>query len=64
MSCNLKTIAFREFCLNMLFTYLWVTYNIVAVADCIAEQQLVQVYIVPVADCIAEQQLVQVFTAE
>ena len=26
---NLKTIAFREFCLNMLFNYFWVSYNIV-----------------------------------
>ena len=24
-----KTIAFREFCINMLFSYFWVSYNIV-----------------------------------
>ena len=29
-----KTIAFREFCLNMLFTYFWVWYKIVKVATC------------------------------
>ena len=29
ISCNLKTIAFREFRLSMLFTNLWVSYNIV-----------------------------------
>ena len=29
ITCNLKTIAFREFCINMLFSYFWVSYNIV-----------------------------------
>ena len=26
---NSKAIAFREFCINMLFSYFWVSYNIV-----------------------------------
>ena len=29
LTCNLKTIAFREFCLNTLFSYFWVSFNIV-----------------------------------
>ena len=29
ITCNSKTIAFREFCTNMLFSYFWVSYNIV-----------------------------------
>ena len=29
LTCNLKTVAFREFCLNMLFSYFSVSYNIV-----------------------------------
>ena len=31
---NLKTIAFREFCINMLFSYFWVSYNIVKLQTC------------------------------
>ena len=31
---DLKTIAFREFCLNLLFSYFWVTYNIVKLQTC------------------------------
>ena len=31
---DLEGFAFREFCLNMLFTYLWVTYNIVKLQAC------------------------------
>ena len=27
INCNLKTIAFREFCINMLFSYFWASYN-------------------------------------
>ena len=34
LTCNLKTIAFREFCLNMLFSYFWVSYNIVKLQTC------------------------------
>ena len=34
MTCNLKTIAFREFCFNMLFSYFWVSYNIVKLQTC------------------------------
>ena len=34
ISCNLKTIAFREFCINMLFSYFWVSYNIVKLQTC------------------------------
>ena len=33
-SCNLKTIAFTVFCFNMLFTYFWVSYNIVKFQTC------------------------------
>ena len=32
--CKLKTIAFREFCLNMLFSYFCVSYNIVKLQTC------------------------------
>ena len=28
ITCNLKTIVFREFCANLLFTYFGVSYNI------------------------------------
>ena len=28
-TCNLKTIAFREFWVNVLLAYFWVSYNIV-----------------------------------
>ena len=28
-SFDLKTIALRDFCINMLFSYFWVSYNIV-----------------------------------
>ena len=38
MTCNLKTIniyiAFREFCLNMLFSYFWVSYYIIKLQTC------------------------------
>ena len=34
LTCNLKTIAFREFCLNMSFSYFWVSYNIVKLLTC------------------------------
>ena len=34
ITCNLKTIAFREFCVNMLFSYFWVSYNIVKFQTC------------------------------
>ena len=29
ITCNSKIIAFREFCINMLFSSFWVSYNIV-----------------------------------
>ena len=29
ITCNSKTIAFAEFCTHMLFSYFWVSYNIV-----------------------------------
>ena len=29
ITCNSKTIAFREFCINTLFSYFWISYNIV-----------------------------------
>ena len=29
ITCKSKTIAFREFCINILFSYFWVSYNIV-----------------------------------
>ena len=29
ITSNSETIAFREFCINMLFSYFWVSYNIV-----------------------------------
>ena len=29
ITCNFKTIAFREFFINILFSYFWVSYNIV-----------------------------------
>ena len=31
---NLKTIAYTEFCVNMLFSYFWVSYNIVKFQTC------------------------------
>ena len=34
ISCNLKTIAITVFCLNMLFTYFWVSYDIVKLQTC------------------------------
>ena len=34
ITCNSKTIAFTEFCINMLFSYLWVSYNIVKLQKC------------------------------
>ena len=36
ITCNSKTIAFREFCIpvNMLFSYFWVSYNIVKLQTC------------------------------
>ena len=34
LTCNLKTIAFRGFCLNMSFSYFWVRYNIVKLQIC------------------------------
>ena len=34
ITCNLKTIAFREFRINMLFTYFGVSYNIVKFQTC------------------------------
>ena len=34
ITCNLKTIALREFCKNMLFSYFWVSYNIVKLQTC------------------------------
>ena len=34
ITCNLKTIAFREFCGNMLFSYFWVSYNIAKFQTC------------------------------
>ena len=34
ITCNSKTIAFREFCINMLFGYIWVSYNIVKLQTC------------------------------
>ena len=34
MTCNLKTIACREFCSNVLFSYFWVSYNIVKLQTC------------------------------
>ena len=33
-TCNLKTVAFREFCLNMFFSYFWVICNIVKLQTC------------------------------
>ena len=33
-TCNLKSIVFREFCLNMLFSYFWVSYNMVKLQTC------------------------------
>ena len=29
ITCTSKTIAFKEFCFSMLFSYFWVSYNIV-----------------------------------
>ena len=34
IACNSKTIAFREFCINMLFSYFGVSYNIVKLQTC------------------------------
>ena len=34
ITCNLKTIAFREFRINMLFSYFWASYNIVKFQTC------------------------------
>ena len=34
ITCSLKTIAFREFCVNMLFSYFWVSYNILKFQTC------------------------------
>ena len=34
LTFNLKTIAFREFCLNMSFSYFWVSYNIGKLLTC------------------------------
>ena len=34
MSCNLKSIAFGVFYLNMSFTYFWISYNIVKLQTC------------------------------
>ena len=34
ISCNLKTVAIRVFCLNMFFTYFWVSYDIVKLQSC------------------------------
>ena len=34
ISCNLKPIAIRVLCLNMLFTYFWVSYDIVKLQTC------------------------------
>ena len=34
ITCNSKTIAFREFSINMLFSYFWVSYNIVKLQTC------------------------------
>ena len=34
LTCNLKTIAFTEFCLNMLFSYFWLSHNIVKLQTC------------------------------
>ena len=31
---NSKTIAFREVCINMVFNYFWVSYNIVKLQTC------------------------------
>ena len=34
ITCNSKTTAFREFCINMLFHYFWGIYNIVKLQTC------------------------------
>ena len=34
IACNSKTIEFREFCINMLFSYFWVSYDIVELQTC------------------------------
>ena len=34
ITCNLKNIALREFCIHMLFSYFWVSYNIVKFQTC------------------------------
>ena len=34
ITCNLKTIAFTQFCINMLFSYFYVSYNTVKFQTC------------------------------